>query len=521
MEEAAAWQPAEDTIPPATLAALMGALHATPAAVACFATYRSAPVRTWTLAEGAAYLAATPPEDRLLIVIDPSPHAQYPGWPLRNILTCVHVRYALTTIPVLRWRELYSLERVESTAPIPDGWKSMLGTVSLPAGRSEGGFQLVTRACGRPDAAGWERNSSGTLAPKHVSLAAMIDPQSLAERAVDLNLQLMRWRVMPDLALATVQHTQVLLVGAGTLGCHVARTLLAWGVRTVTLVDNGRVSYSNPVRQSLYEFEDCLDGGKPKAQAAADALVRIFPGVHAKGHVLSVPMPGHPVVPANRASSVASIAAMEALVAEHDVVFVLTDSREARWLPSLLGAAMNKLVLNVALGYDSYLVMRHGTRHPDVRVRAGCYFCHDVVAPTDSLSHRTLDQMCTVTRPGLAGIAASTAVELMVSVLQHPQGAAAPPSDTDDDAFGAVPHQVRGSLATFSTRTLSTSAFPQCTACSDLVLAAYERDGRAMVLAACDDAGTLETAAHLDELKHAIDARDDIGSWSDEGGIDA
>lgn len=39
-----------------------------------------------------------------------------------------------------------------------------------------------------------------------------------------------------------------------------------------------------------------------------------------------------------------------------------------------------------------------------------------------SLSDRTLDQMCTVTRPGLAAIAGATAVELMASVLQHPLG---------------------------------------------------------------------------------------------------
>lgn len=52
-----------------------------------------------------------------------------------------------------------------------------------------------------------------------------------------------------------------------------------WGVRCITFVDNARISYSNPVRQPLYEFEDCLAGGKPKALAAADRLQKIFPGV--------------------------------------------------------------------------------------------------------------------------------------------------------------------------------------------------------------------------------------------------
>ena len=41
--------------------------------------------------------------------------------------------------------------------------------------------------------------------------------------------------------------TRCLLLGAGTLGCSVARTLLGWGVRRITFVDNSRVAYSNPV----------------------------------------------------------------------------------------------------------------------------------------------------------------------------------------------------------------------------------------------------------------------------------
>lgn len=52
-----------------------------------------------------------------------------------------------------------------------------------------------------------------------------------------------------------------------------------WGIRHITFVDSAKVSYSNPVRQPLFDFEDCLDGGKPKAQCAADKLKKIFPGV--------------------------------------------------------------------------------------------------------------------------------------------------------------------------------------------------------------------------------------------------
>ena len=65
-----------------------------------------------------------------------------------------------------------------------------------------------------------------------------------------------------------------------------ARSLLGWGVRHITFVDSGKVSFSNPVRQSLFAFEDCLKGGAPKAQAAASALKRIFPGVQVRSLVM-------------------------------------------------------------------------------------------------------------------------------------------------------------------------------------------------------------------------------------------
>lgn len=113
-------------------------------------------------------------------------------------------------------------------------------------------------------------------------------------QAVDLNLRLMKWRLWPTLDTEKLASTKCLLLGAGTLGCAVARALLGWGVRDITLVDNGRVSYSNPARQCLFEFEDC-ENRAFKATAAAQRLRKIFPGVRSEGVVLSIPMPGHPM----------------------------------------------------------------------------------------------------------------------------------------------------------------------------------------------------------------------------------
>ena len=50
-------------------------------------------------------------------------------------------------------------------------------------------------------------------------------------------------------------------------------------MRHITLLDYGKVAMSNPLRQSLFTHEDSLNGGKLKAEAAAENLKRIFPGV--------------------------------------------------------------------------------------------------------------------------------------------------------------------------------------------------------------------------------------------------
>lgn len=98
-----------------------------------------------------------------------------------------------------------------------------------------------------PKASGWEKNAAGKLGLRSADLAPLMDPKRysnahleiivetsysdvnsirLADTAVDLNLKLMRWRIMPSLQLEKIAATKCLLLGSGTLGCYVARSLM-------------------------------------------------------------------------------------------------------------------------------------------------------------------------------------------------------------------------------------------------------------------------------------------------------
>ncbi|KAJ7582478.1 E1-like protein-activating [Mycena floridula] len=444
--------------------------------------------------------------------IDPSTAPQNPGWPLRNILAWIKIMYPETTrVRVLCWRDIDA----------SGTWRSRVGWVttvpdSIP-------LSLDSLHSSPPPSVGWEKNPSLKLGPRLADLAPMMDPTILSTQALTLNLRLMRWRILPELNLESVSATKVLLLGAGTLGCYVARTLMAWGVQTITFVDNSRVSFSNPVRQPLFRFEDCLEGGREKAVCAAERLKEIWPGVNAKGVMMAIPMPGHPVPATDLEETEKIVAQLDQLIQEHDVVYLLMDSRESRWLPTMLGRGRGKLVINAALGFDTFLVMRHGAKQRETTTKEGdmdlgCYYCNDIVAPADSLSDRTLDQMCTVTRPGLASIAASTAVELMVSVIQHPDGIwAAPPPVTGSagegsapgpsgseapgsSILGLVPHQLRGYLAQFRNMQIVGRRFERCTGCGDTVWQTYLNEGFPMLIKAFEDPKYLERLTGLDKL---------------------
>ncbi|RIA85270.1 hypothetical protein C1645_782203 [Glomus cerebriforme] len=458
-------------------------------------------------------------DEKIVGFADPSSLPTNPGWPLRNLLVLLQRRWNVYKIKILCYREIPGKKDISQTCIL---------SVEIP------NTAKISDEC--PKGVGWEKNSQGKLGPRSADLAPLMDPTRLADTSVDLNLKLMRWRIVPNLQLEKIRETKCLLLGAGTLGCYVARCLLGWGVRHITFVDNARVSFSNPVRQPLFFFEDSLEGGKLKAQTAAENLKKVYPGSITEGHNISIPMPGHPITSESQTRS--DVEKITQLVDSHDVIFLLMDSRESRWLPTLLGASMRKLVINTALGFDTYVVMRHGVKDldsaskltgassskmPEVK-QLGCYFCNDIVAPTDSLKDRTLDQQCTVTRPGLSAIASAYAVELMVSVLHHEKGPVAPadtindPGSTDistSTPLGIIPHQIRGFLTNFNNLLIVGQAYDKCTACSDKILEEYKSNGFEFLKRVFDSPTYLEELTGLAKLHQESEAAGDF-VWDEE-----
>ncbi len=134
---------------------------------------------------------------------------QYPGWPLRNFLAFINYHFKLNQCSVISYRR--RAKSVQNSVV----FEIQLDSSDVPDIES---IQCV----------GWEKNENHKLMPRIVDLSSALDPIRLAENAVDLNLKLMRWRLVPSLNLEKIVSTRCLILGSGTLGCYVARALMVW-----------------------------------------------------------------------------------------------------------------------------------------------------------------------------------------------------------------------------------------------------------------------------------------------------
>ncbi len=153
----------------------------------------------------------------MLAFVDPSSSDHHAGWLLRNVLAFVThclrqcMQSTRRNLLVLSYRQD---SRKKSVAA------SRLFDVLLPESSAIVEAPELHRSF-------FERHlDTHKLSPRLVNLSTSMDPLRLIESAADLNLKLMRWRQTPSLNLERVRGTRCLLIGAGTLGCHVARQLV-------------------------------------------------------------------------------------------------------------------------------------------------------------------------------------------------------------------------------------------------------------------------------------------------------
>lgn len=147
------------------------------------------------------------------------------------------------------------------------------------------------------------------------------------------------------------------------------------------------------------------------------------------------------------------------------------------------------------------------------------------------MKDQTLDQQCTVTRPGVAAIASALLVELLTSLLQHPLKNAAPAPqprpgvtlerDPPDHPLGLVPHQIRGYVSTFQNLVLRGQSYDSCSACSPKILGAFRNDGWGFVKKALQEKNYVAELSGLAELQRKAAELDAQLDWDeDEEGVE-
>lgn len=193
---------------------------------------------------------------------DPSEYEQ-PGWMLRNFVLLLY-----KLCPILHGQNINILAVRQNQKSSLES--SRLFYVKLPASQNISDDDIKWT--------GWEKNNQGKLLPRVANMSEVMDPMKTAEHFAMLNLKLMKWRLLPCLDLDIIKKQKCLLFGAGTLGCGIARNLMSWGFSHITFVDSGHVSFSNPVRQSLFTYSDASQN-KFKAEAASARLQEILPCV--------------------------------------------------------------------------------------------------------------------------------------------------------------------------------------------------------------------------------------------------
>ena len=336
-----------------------------------------------------------------------------------------------------------------------------------------------------------------------ISLAEYLPGPALASDLFDMNVKLIKWRSVPELDLS-IFRKKIVMVGSGTLGCAVALTLLGYGFTNIHFIDCGTVSYSNISRQWLLTMNSA-EQVEGKAKAACTNFLGRIPSKYMElcgGPTydnLAVPMPGR----ATDFDAIDRLSHLDTIVMNCDALFLVTDSRESRYLPTVLAAKHNKPAITAAIGFDSYLCNLQLTGESGAS--SACYFCGDSQSIGDSIIRRPLDEQCTVTRPGCSPIASATAAEMLVSYFSSPDCYHSNIQESDEGILGKPITRIRGWLNTLTSNASFESPNPECLACSSSVITDYNNDNHIFLQNICTDNNHLSDISGLTSKLNDID----------------
>ena len=79
---------------------------------------------------------------------------------------------------------------------------------------------------------GWELNERGKPGPRIADLGSTMDPANLAMASADLNVKLMRWRMLPDLDTDGLKESEMLVAGRWNFGLRCSKNIDGLGSKT-------------------------------------------------------------------------------------------------------------------------------------------------------------------------------------------------------------------------------------------------------------------------------------------------
>lgn len=151
------------------------------------------------------FLESAKGQDVVIGYLNPSSSSEFEGQPLKNLLSFLAHQ---PNIAFLLSGRIFSYS--------PYSTSSILNVSICQHSKADVKFEWH-----------WELDFSGQKRiPRTQNLSSMMDSKRRIAEARDLNNHLMKWRVAEGINLDIIKEQKALILGMGTLGCIVVRTLM-------------------------------------------------------------------------------------------------------------------------------------------------------------------------------------------------------------------------------------------------------------------------------------------------------